>query len=166
MANKQIDYEVVIAGGGGGTAPAPRFAGHFAGIMLDPDKIDFSRQEYVLPGPSASGGMASLEGIETLLAERATQMGAELRQGVAVSGFVENADGITVLAGDQSFQVQTHMVQTSRGRLKYIQKSAKDTKRLSALFIRPDGFVAWAAESDPSWAEAEAAIIRWLGSAA
>lgn len=92
--------------GGGGSAPAPRFAGHFAGIMLDPGNIDFSRQEYVLPGPSASGGMASLEGIETLLAEHATQMGAELRRGVAITGFVENADGITVLAGDRSFQAQ------------------------------------------------------------
>jgi hypothetical protein len=25
-----------------GSAPAPRFAGHFAGIMLDANKIDFS----------------------------------------------------------------------------------------------------------------------------
>src|SRR5579884_56144 len=59
--------------------PAPRFAGHFAGIMLDAEKIDFSRQPYILPGPSASGGMVSLEAIESLLAERAMEMGVNLR---------------------------------------------------------------------------------------
>lgn len=88
------------------SAPAPRFAGHFAGIMLDPNKIDFSRQKYILPGPSASGGLVNLEGIELLLSEHATQMGADLRRGVAVAGFVEDDDGLTVLAGEQSFRTQ------------------------------------------------------------
>src|ERR1700728_1254132 len=31
---------------GTGTAPAPRFAGHFAGMMLDMDKVDFSHRKY------------------------------------------------------------------------------------------------------------------------
>jgi choline dehydrogenase-like flavoprotein len=37
-------------------APVPRFAGHFAGILLDGNKIDFSNEKFVVPGPSASGG--------------------------------------------------------------------------------------------------------------
>jgi len=85
---------------------APRFAGHFAGTMLDAGKIDFSRQEYTIPGPSASGGIVNLEGIESLLAERATQMGVELRRGMAVTGFVDDGDEVTVLAGEQSFRTQ------------------------------------------------------------
>jgi glycine/D-amino acid oxidase-like deaminating enzyme len=40
---------------GGGPTPVPRFAGHFAGIMLDVAKVDFSDQKYLVPGPSASG---------------------------------------------------------------------------------------------------------------
>ncbi len=34
------------------STPAPRFAGHFAGIMLDTNKIDFSGQKYLVDGPS------------------------------------------------------------------------------------------------------------------
>jgi 2-polyprenyl-6-methoxyphenol hydroxylase-like FAD-dependent oxidoreductase len=88
---------------GGGSAPAPRFAGHFAGIMLDADKIDFSRQKYTVEGPSASGGMVSLEGIELLLAEHAVELGVELRRGVTVTNFAEDENGVTVYAGDESF---------------------------------------------------------------
>jgi 2-polyprenyl-6-methoxyphenol hydroxylase-like FAD-dependent oxidoreductase len=36
---------------------APRFAGHFAGIMLDANKIDLSGQKYLVPGPSTTGGI-------------------------------------------------------------------------------------------------------------
>jgi 2-polyprenyl-6-methoxyphenol hydroxylase-like FAD-dependent oxidoreductase len=86
-----------------GSAPAPRFAGHFAGIMLDAGKIDFSRQKYTLEGPSASGGMVSLEGIELLLAERAVGLGVELRRGATVTNFTEDENGVTVYAGEESF---------------------------------------------------------------
>jgi 2-polyprenyl-6-methoxyphenol hydroxylase-like FAD-dependent oxidoreductase len=85
------------------TQPAPRFAGHFAGIMLDANKIDFSGQEYVMGGPSASGGMVSLEGVEELLAERAEELGVEIRRGMAVTDFAETDGGVTVYAGDESF---------------------------------------------------------------
>jgi 2-polyprenyl-6-methoxyphenol hydroxylase-like FAD-dependent oxidoreductase len=88
------------------SAPAPRFAGHFAGIMLDASKIDFSRQKYIIPGPSASGGLASLEGVELLLSDHATKMGVDVRRGVEVTGMVESGDSVTVLAGEQSFQAQ------------------------------------------------------------
>src|SRR4051812_47415353 len=59
---------------GGSTAP-PRFAGHFAGMMLDVEKVDFSGRKYAVGGPSASGGLVSLEAIELLLAKRATELG-------------------------------------------------------------------------------------------
>jgi hypothetical protein len=35
---------------------------------------------------------------------------------------------------------------------------------LTALFVRPDGFVAWATDSEPDPAQAAQAIARWLGS--
>ena len=84
----------------------PRFAGHFAGIMLDASKIDFSSQKYLLQGPSSSGGLISLEGIELLLAERAEKLGVELRRGMAVTDFAQTEDGVTVTAGDKSFQAR------------------------------------------------------------
>jgi len=33
---------------GTNSAPAPRFAGHFAGMMLDVEKIDFSNRKYAM----------------------------------------------------------------------------------------------------------------------
>jgi 2-polyprenyl-6-methoxyphenol hydroxylase-like FAD-dependent oxidoreductase len=90
--------------GDSGAAPAPRFAGHFAGIMLDIEKVDFSNRKYAIAGPSASGGMVSLEGIELLLAERAAELGVDLRRGMAVTNFTEDETGVTVYAGDESFR--------------------------------------------------------------
>ena len=86
------------------SAPARRFAGHFAGIMLDSEKIDFSNRKYGMTGPSASGGMVSLEDIELLLAEHATELGVDLRRGMEVTSFTEDETGVTVHAGQQSFQ--------------------------------------------------------------
>jgi 2-polyprenyl-6-methoxyphenol hydroxylase-like FAD-dependent oxidoreductase len=88
------------------SAPAPRFAGHFAGIMLEADKIDFSEQKYVFQGPSASGGIISLESFELLLAERAEQLGVDLRRGVTVTNFTEDANGVTVYAGEELFEAR------------------------------------------------------------
>jgi hypothetical protein len=34
--------------------------------MLDANKVDFSNEKFTLGGPSASGGIVSLEGIEAL----------------------------------------------------------------------------------------------------
>jgi len=90
-------------GGKKDSAPAPRFAGHFAGIMLDADKIDFSHQKYTLEGPSASGGMVSLEGIELLLAEHAVKLGVDVRRGVTVTDFTQDENGVMVYAGEESF---------------------------------------------------------------
>ncbi len=89
-----------------GSAPAPRFAGHFAGIMLDIGKVDFSDRRYVVDGPSASGGMVSLEVIELLLAERAQELGVDLRRGLEVTDFAQDENGVTVHAGAESFVAQ------------------------------------------------------------
>jgi 2-polyprenyl-6-methoxyphenol hydroxylase-like FAD-dependent oxidoreductase len=90
--------------GNGGSAPAPRFAGHFAGIMLDMAKVDFSDRTYVVPGPSASGGMVSLESLELLLAQHAVDLGVDLKRGLEVTNFTESENGVTVYAGEESFE--------------------------------------------------------------
>src|ERR1700677_3151370 len=64
------------------SAPPPRFAGHFAGIMLDASKIDLSSQQYLVQGPSSAGGLASLEGLEEVLAEHALKLAVEVKSGV------------------------------------------------------------------------------------
>jgi 2-polyprenyl-6-methoxyphenol hydroxylase-like FAD-dependent oxidoreductase len=87
-----------------GSKPAPRFAGHFAGIMLDANKMDFSTQKYLVEGPSSTGGIVSLEGIEEVLAERAEKLSVEIRRGMPVTDFTQSEEGVTVNAGNESFQ--------------------------------------------------------------
>jgi 2-polyprenyl-6-methoxyphenol hydroxylase-like FAD-dependent oxidoreductase len=48
-------------------------------------------------------------------------------------------------------------------RITYVASDAKDSLGLSAVLVRPDGIVAWAAEADPSHEEAAQAASRWFG---
>jgi len=88
------------------TGGARRFGGHFAGIMIDASKIDFSQEPYMLPGPSAAGGMVTLEGVEAVLAKRAQELGATIRYGVEVTAFTETSNGVDVQAGGESIAAQ------------------------------------------------------------
>jgi 2-polyprenyl-6-methoxyphenol hydroxylase-like FAD-dependent oxidoreductase len=87
-------------------AAAPRFAGHFAGILLDGTKIDFSNRRYFIQGPAASGGMVSLEGIEELLAERAEALGVAVRRGMAVTDLTQHDDGVSVQTAGETLQAK------------------------------------------------------------
>jgi hypothetical protein len=49
------------------------------------------------------------------------------------------------------------------GRVKYVAAQPKDSKELTALLIRPDGFVAWAADSDQNLTTVEETMHRWFG---
>lgn len=84
----------------------PRFAGHFAGIMLDGNKIDFSHEKYTIGGPSATGGMITLGAIEELLTERAQQLGVTLRYGAPVTDFTADRDGVQVQVGNETIPTQ------------------------------------------------------------
>ena len=84
----------------------PRFAGHFAGIVLDANNLDFSDEKFTVRGPSSAGGMVSLAGLEEVLAERAQELGVELRLGTAVTDVTQTDDGASVHVGDQVIQAK------------------------------------------------------------
>ena len=50
-----------------------------------------------------------------------------------------------------------------RDRITYVASDAKDRLGLSAVLVRPDGFVAWAAEANPDHEGACQAASRWFG---
>jgi 2-polyprenyl-6-methoxyphenol hydroxylase-like FAD-dependent oxidoreductase len=50
-----------------------------------------------------------------------------------------------------------------RGRLNFVSTKIKDKSELAALFVRPDGYVAWAANRDSDLANAASALSMWLG---
>jgi len=86
--------------------PTYRFAGHFAGITLDANKIDFPDDPYVLKGPSFAGALVSLEALEALLTRRALHLGAEIRYGLQLTGFTQHYQGVTIQAGNETFEAQ------------------------------------------------------------
>ncbi|WFU09368.1 FAD-dependent monooxygenase [Rhizobium sp. CB3090] len=49
------------------------------------------------------------------------------------------------------------------GRIAYVASDVKDRLGLSAVLVRPDGFVAWAADTAPILEEAIQAAARWFG---
>jgi 2-polyprenyl-6-methoxyphenol hydroxylase-like FAD-dependent oxidoreductase len=49
------------------------------------------------------------------------------------------------------------------GRIAHVASDVKDRLGLSAVLVRPDGVVAWAAEADPDHEQAAQAASRWFG---
>ncbi len=84
----------------------PRFVGHFAGIMLDANVVDYADPEFSGRGPAAAGGAISLQSLEGLLAERAGELGAEIRYGAAVTGFQADDNGVTIQSGDATIRAR------------------------------------------------------------
>ncbi|AUY52946.1 FAD-dependent monooxygenase [Streptomyces sp. CB01881] len=81
----------------------PRRGGHFAGIMIDPAKIDSAAPPYRLPGPAPEGMPTHVEAIEAVLAERASELGVEVRRGVTASSIAHNDESVIVQAGEHAY---------------------------------------------------------------
>ncbi|MCO5948521.1 FAD-dependent monooxygenase [Mucilaginibacter flavidus] len=81
-----------------------RQVGHFAGIPFHDGDIDRSQWTYRLPGSTDTSLISEMEELETILARRAESLGVEIKRGVAITGFHQTGDGVTVQSGDQSFK--------------------------------------------------------------
>ncbi len=167
-------YDVVITGGG---APVGLFLAcelHLAGTAVlvleqveDPctpiiirDLIEtgvatayFAKKisgvwlRYNLPGDHALIGRSAPD----FQFEDGTRLGDHLHDGSALLLDLEDSETLRALSQPWS------------GKLKYVSAKAKDRLGLSALLVRPDGFIAWAAEGDPGLAGASAARKYWFG---
>jgi 2-polyprenyl-6-methoxyphenol hydroxylase-like FAD-dependent oxidoreductase len=83
-----------------------RRVGHFAGIMLDGSGLE--PPPYQLASGLPGMLMTSLDAIETVLAERASKLGVEVRYGAPVSGVEQYGDRVVVRAGaDDSIEDYT-----------------------------------------------------------
>ncbi len=83
-----------------------RPAGHFAGIPFFHEDIDTARWPYRLPSPAAVNLAVDMQSLETVLSERAGDLGVEIRRGSGVDGFEQSDDGVTVQSGDGSFHTR------------------------------------------------------------
>ncbi|MFD8499062.1 FAD-dependent oxidoreductase [Amycolatopsis sp. NPDC059657] len=80
-----------------------RGVGHFAGIVLDPSKVDTTALPYRLPSQAPDVVMTDLETIESVLAERAARLGVEIRRGVTVSDIAQYDDKVVLYAGEDEY---------------------------------------------------------------
>jgi 2-polyprenyl-6-methoxyphenol hydroxylase-like FAD-dependent oxidoreductase len=82
--------------------------------------------------------------------EDGTTLGEMLRDG---HGVLLDFDGNTALKT---------LASEFGDRLNYVSSRAKDQLGVSAVLVRPDGFVAWAAVNDPDLSELHRAAARWF----
>ncbi|HUQ59441.1 FAD-dependent monooxygenase [Lentzea sp.] len=78
---------------------SPRNVSHFAGMTLDPAKVDVT----TLPSPALEGVMTSLEAVEAVLSGRAAELGVEIERGVVVDAIAQDDEGVEARAGERVF---------------------------------------------------------------
>ena len=98
----------------GPATPPPRFAGHFAALSLSGHNLDESDPELNGHGPVDEVGFVLQAQLEAILAERATELGAEVRRGVEVTGF-DDHEQVTVHTDSGTFTT-TWLVGADGGR--------------------------------------------------
>ncbi|HCH0556551.1 TPA: FAD-dependent monooxygenase [Pseudomonas aeruginosa] len=80
--------------------------GHFAGLQFDLADVDTTRWRDHLAGPADTRAGVSMAHIERVLSERALALGAVLRRGCGVEGFVASDEGVAVHAGGRPLQAR------------------------------------------------------------
>ena len=81
-----------------------RQVGHFAGIPFLEGNVDTSQWKYRLPGSTETSLISEMQELETIFTRRAEALGVEIRRGLAITGFHQTEDSVTVQSGDRSFQ--------------------------------------------------------------
>jgi 2-polyprenyl-6-methoxyphenol hydroxylase-like FAD-dependent oxidoreductase len=85
----------------------------------------------------------------------------ELVDGTRTGDLLKNAQGVLLdFDGSESLRDLSHHW---RDRIVYVQCAAKERLGLSAVLVRPDGFVAWASEHSGECEDAWPAALRWFG---
>jgi hypothetical protein len=84
----------------------------------------------------------------------------EWDDGTTIGGLMHDSKGILLdFDGNTSLK---KLASEYSAQLKYVAGRAKEQSGLSAVLIRPDGIVAWAADNDPDYSELQKAAARWF----
>ena len=81
-----------------------RQVGHFAGIPFHEGNIDPSQWTYRLSNSTDASLMSEMAEIETVLTRRAESLGVDIKRGLAITGFHQTGDGVTIQCGSDAFQ--------------------------------------------------------------
>ncbi|MEU6251067.1 FAD-dependent oxidoreductase [Streptomyces sp. NPDC047043] len=91
--------------GGHRRARESRFTGHFAGMVLDADLVDWSDADLAAHTAADVARMVPQRELEQLLAEHVARLGVPVRRGVEVTALEDTGDG--VLVGTTAGSVRT-----------------------------------------------------------
>ncbi|WP_433974797.1 FAD-dependent monooxygenase [Tunturiibacter lichenicola] len=87
----------------------------------------------------------------------------EFEDGTRLGELLHDGKGLLLdFAESKELSTLSH---TWKKRLDYVSANAKDNKGLSAILVRPDGFVAWVSESTTDFSGVEEPVRRWFGDA-
>jgi len=103
-----------------------------------------------------------LQGKHPLVGRSAPDL--EFEDGARLGEFQK--DGAAILVDLESNPQLELLGRRWAGRVRLISGKAKDSRGLSAFLVRPDGFVAWAADANPEAGSLETTLRRWLGTPA
>jgi len=84
----------------------------------------------------------------------------ELESGKTIGELMHDGQGI-LLDFDSNASLKTLASEYS-DQLKYVSGPAKEQLGLSAVLIRPDGFIAWTADSEADYSELQTTAARWF----
>ncbi|MFC8074544.1 FAD-dependent monooxygenase [Streptomyces sp. NPDC057307] len=73
-----------------------RFTGHFAGMALDPDLVDWTDPDLATHAAADGARMVPQPQLEALLAEHVERLGVRVRRGVEVNALDDTGDGVLV----------------------------------------------------------------------
>lgn len=77
-------------------ASGPRFTGHFAGMILDPELVDWSDPDFAAHRAADRCRMTAQPTLEALLAEHVARVGVPVHRGVEVTALEDTGDGVRV----------------------------------------------------------------------
>nr|WP_314546139.1 FAD-dependent monooxygenase [uncultured Massilia sp.] len=80
-----------------------RPGGHFAGIQFSLDDVDAAQWPWRLPDAGPATLIAEMAELDGVLTRRAQALGVTIRRGAAVDAVRQDADGVTVAAGGETF---------------------------------------------------------------
>ncbi|WP_035736764.1 FAD-dependent oxidoreductase [Glycomyces arizonensis] len=73
----------------------PKFAGHFAGLMMSAEHFDQDDPAFAGHGPAGDVGMVNQQDMESILDEWARRLGVTVRRGTALTGLTDHGDAVT-----------------------------------------------------------------------
>lgn len=98
---------------------------HFAGVMLDSNKLELDRWKYRINGPTLGSDSVMADHLESVLAQRAEKLGATILRGTGVTKIAaQDANEITVEAGEQQQQFRGRWLVGCDGGRSFIRKAA------------------------------------------